>query len=100
MLTELLGTIPLGDLGLSGVVLLIVVAILTGKLVPKSTLDQANANSAKWQDAYMTQQEINAVNSRTAADLLAGQRASLHALQEIQAAGAYALSQRRSEEQQ
>lgn len=98
MIGELLGEVGVGDLGLSGLVILIMLAILTGKLVPQKTLDRANQNADKWQEAYMTQQKINAELAATTSELLAGQRASTHALQEIQAMGAYATAQRRAEE--
>lgn len=95
---DLLGTVALGDVGLSGLVMLFVLAILWGKLVPKSTLDNALANGEKWQEFGMTQQQIAVEHGATLAELVAGQRASTHALQEIQAAGAYALSQRKNDE--
>lgn len=96
-MNEILGDIALGDVSLSGLVVLFVLAILWGKLVPKSTLDNANANAAKWQDVAMTQQQTIVEHTAILSELVAGQRASTHALQEIQAAGAYALAQRKAE---
>ena len=99
MLSDLLGGLALGDIGLSGVVILFVLAIMTGRLVPKSTLDNSNANGSKWQEAYMTQQQINSEHSASLSELLASSRATTHALIEIQAAGAYAISQKKSAEE-
>ena len=96
-MSELLGGIALGDVSLSGLVVLFVLAILWGKLVPKSTLDNAVANGAKWQELAVTQQQISIEHTAILSELVSSQRASTHALQEIQAAGAYALAQRKSE---
>jgi hypothetical protein len=98
VLADLLGGIALGDIGLSGLVMLFVLGILAGKLVPKSTLDSAREEAKTWREVASTQQQVNAQHSASLSELLAGQRASLHALQEIQAAGAYALSQRKQGE--
>jgi CheY-specific phosphatase CheX len=98
VLGDLLGDVAVGDVGLSSLVVLGVLAILTGKLVPKSTLDTANKTAEKMTEAYMTQQQINQELAGSVGELLASQRASTHALQEIQAAGAYALAQRKAEE--
>lgn len=95
MLGDLLGGIALGDVGLSGLVILFVLAILTGKLVPKSTLDNERENSKTWREVATTQQAINGEHSASLSELLSSSRATTHALQEIQAAGAYALAQRR-----
>ena len=95
---DLLGSLALGDIGVTGLVVLFVLAILWGKLVPKSTLDNANANAAKWQEIAMSSQPILIEHTGILTELVAGQRASVHALQEIQAAGAYALAQRKSED--
>lgn len=95
MLEELLSGVPIGDIGISGLVVLFILAILTGRLVPKSTLDNEKENSKTWREVAATQQAVNAEHSASLSELLAGQRASLHALQEIQAAGAYALAQRK-----
>jgi len=91
---DLLGGLALGDISLSGLVVLFVLSILWGKLVPKSTLDNAVANSDKWQELAVTQQQISSEHTAILQELVSGQRASVHALQEIQAAGAYALAHR------
>ena len=96
-MNELLGGIALGDISLSGLVVLFVLAILWGKLVPKSTLDNAVANGDKWQELAMTQQQISIEHTAILGDIVSSQRASTHALQEIQAAGSYALAQRKNE---
>lgn len=96
-MNELLGGIALGDISLSGLVVLFILAILWGKLVPKSTLDSAVANAEKWQELAVTQQQISIEHTAILAELVAGQRTSTHALQEIQAAGAYALAHRKDE---
>lgn len=98
MIAELLGGLPLGDIGLTGLAILYTLAVMTGKLVPKSTMDKAEKNSDKWQEAYMTQQAVNVEHSGSLGELLASSRATTHALQEIQAAGSYAMAQRRIEE--
>jgi len=91
---DILGGLALGDISLSGLVVLFVLAILWGKLVPKSTLDTAIATADKWQELAVTQQQISIEHTGILQELVSGQRASVHALQEIQAAGAYALAHR------
>lgn len=87
MLSDLLGGVAVGDIGLSGIVILIVLMILGGKLVPRSTLEQAREDAKTWREAHDRQQEINRVQHDTNSELLNLARASHHALSELQLLG-------------
>jgi hypothetical protein len=87
VLTDLLGGISIGSIGQSGLNVITILLILSGKLVPKSTLDNARADGQTWRGAHDKQQEINRVQSDALAELLTLARADHHALTEIQALG-------------
>lgn len=88
VLTDLLGTVAVGDIGLAGLVVIAVLMLLTGRLVPKSTLDNERENTATWRAAAEVQREVNSELKLSVSELLALARASDHALREIQALGA------------
>lgn len=97
MLSDLLGGIALGDVGLSGLVVLFVLSIYFGRLVTKNVYENAREDAKTWRQVALTAQQTAETNSASLQELLSSSRATTHALQEIQAAGAYALSQRKRE---
>lgn len=87
MLNELLGGVALGDLGLSGIVILIVLMILTDRLVTRKRLEEAREDARTYRTAAETQQAVNATNTESIKELLHLARATHHALTEIQSLG-------------
>lgn len=92
MLTELLGAIPLRDVGLSTIVILIIIMILTDRLVTRKRLEEAREDGAGWRSVALTQQEINGEFKATLNELVSLGQASDHALRSIQAMGAAAFA--------
>lgn len=86
-MSDLLAGIAVGDIGLSGLVVLFVVLIMVGKLVPKSTLDDAREDSKTWQAVTLAEQQINVKNTLALQELLSLAHTTNHALTEIQVAG-------------
>lgn len=87
MLNELLGNVPLGDVGLSGIVILIVLMILTDKLVTRRRLEEAREDGKAYRTAFETQQQINGELKASVQELLPLARATHHALTSIQSLG-------------
>jgi hypothetical protein len=87
VLQDLLGGVAVGDIGLSGLVVLAVLMLMTGRLVPKSTLENAREDAKVWRQAHDKQMEINRVQHDTNSELLTLARADHHALTELQALG-------------
>lgn len=53
--------VNLGEWGVAGLLSLVVILILTGKLVPKNTLDRQIAETAYWRETFLKAQATNAV---------------------------------------
>lgn len=87
MIADLLGGVPLGDIGLSGIVILIVLMILTDKLVTRKRLEEAREDAKVYRAAAETQQAVNAEFKDSLKELLSLGRATHHALSEIQSLG-------------
>jgi len=87
VLGELLGGVALGDIGLSGIVILIVLMILTDRLVTRKRLEEAREDKEVYRAAAETQQAVNAENKESLKELLSLARATNHALTEIQSLG-------------
>lgn len=87
VISELLGGVALGDIGLSGIVILIVLMILTDKLVTRKRLEEAREDAKAYRNAAETQQAVNATNTESLKELLTLARATHHALSEIQSLG-------------
>lgn len=92
MLAELLGNIPLGDIGLSGIVILVILMILTDRLVTRKRLEECREDGDGWRNVALKQQEINVEQGATLRELLSYAQASDHALRSIQAMGAAAFA--------
>lgn len=88
-ISEVLGGLPLADVGAGALVVIIVLLILTGRLVPKSALDYERENSKAWQRSAETKDQINAELKAAVTELLPLARSTDHALRSIQAFGQY-----------
>lgn len=87
VLADLLGGVPLGDIGLSGVVILIVLMILTDKLVTRKRLEEAREDAKTYRAAAETKDAVNAELMGAVKELLSLARATHYALTEIQSLG-------------
>lgn len=85
MIGDLLGGVAIGDIGLSGIVILIVLMILTDRLVTRRRLEEAREDVKTYRAAAETQQAVNAAHADSLHELLSLARTSNHALTEIQA---------------
>lgn len=92
MLAELFGAIPLSDVGLSTIVIMIIVMILTDRLVTRKRLEETREDCAAWREVALTQQEINGEFKGALSELIALGQATDHALRSIQAMGAAAFA--------
>jgi hypothetical protein len=91
---ELLGSMPLSDIGFAGIVTLAIVLILRGQLVPKSTVDEMRKDrdaiiaskseeADNWREAYKVSEEARAVSTDADRELLELGRTTVHLLQSI-----------------
>lgn len=87
MLNDLLGGIALGDIGLSGIVILIILMILTDRLVTRKRLQEAREDARAWRTSAETQQAINGELKAAVLEILPLARATNHALTSIQSLG-------------
>lgn len=53
--------LTLGEWSVAGLLALVVIMILTGKLVPKSTLDSQKQESDYWRETFFKSQQTNQV---------------------------------------
>lgn len=87
MLNDLLGGIALGDIGLSGIVILVILMILTDRLVTRKRLQEAREDAKAWRTSAETQQAINGELKAAVLEILPLARATNHALTSIQSLG-------------
>lgn len=87
MLNELLGGVALGDLGLSGIVILIILMILTDRLVTRKRLEEAREDAKAWRTSAETQQAVNGELKASVLEILPLARATHHAITSIQSLG-------------
>lgn len=87
MLNELLGGVALGDLGLSGIVILIILMILTDRLVTRKRLEEAREDAKAWRTSAETKDAINGELKAAVLEILPLARATHHALTSIQSLG-------------
>lgn len=87
MLAELLGTMSIKDISLTGVVILIVMMILTDKLVTRKRLEEAREDGKAWRTSAETQQAVNGELKAAVMEILPLARATNHALTSIQSLG-------------
>lgn len=83
MLDTLAG-LPLGDLGFGGLLTVVVLLILAGRLVPRQSLVDARQDRDKWQQSAEDWQKAHYELGIAVEKLLAQGEATVHALTEIQ----------------
>lgn len=88
MVQEVLGGLPWGDIGPVGLLAIVVLMVLTGRLVPRSTLENERENCKAWRTSSETQQTINSELKGGITEMLHLARSSDHALRSIQSMGA------------
>ena len=81
-----LPNIPLGDLGPWGLIGIVVLLVLTGRLVPKSTLDEKNETIRELRQAYENERERGDVWASHAERLLQGQRLIVEVIESFRSA--------------
>lgn len=99
MLNELLGGVALGDLGLSGIVILIILMILTDRLITRKRLEEAREDAKAWRTSSETKDAIIVELKGAVVEILPLARATHHAITSIQSLGrAYTQQQDSPEE--
>lgn len=81
-----LGGLPVGSIGAGGLVALIVLLILTGRLIPRQQYLDKVKDCDKWQATAEKWQDVATKHGMTLERLLALAETTDHALTEIQAA--------------
>lgn len=87
MLSEILGTIKLGEIGYAGIVILVILMILTDRLVTRKRLEESREDGKAWRTSAETQQAINGELKAAVLELLPLARGTHHALTSIQSLG-------------
>jgi hypothetical protein len=82
---EILGGIPLLDVGAGALLALVVLLILTGRLVPRQQIIDLQANCDKWQASSETWQAVATQHGMTLERLIDYAEAADAALNSIQA---------------
>jgi hypothetical protein len=93
--TDLLADVPIGDIGLAGLVTLFVFLIFTGRLIPRSTYDQQRADLLAQVDAERQAKEAardvvmklmgaNGDQAATIRDLVPAARVGVRVGEEVQ----------------
>lgn len=84
MIEDLLSGLPIGNLGAGGIVVLIVLLVLTGRLVPRQQMIDLRADRDKWQDSSEKWQQVATQHGMTLERLIDYAEAADHALSAIQ----------------
>lgn len=92
MLQELIGSLPLSDIGYATIVILVILMILTDRLVTRRRLEEAREDGQGWRTAFEKQREVNAIQAQGLTELLTLARSTDHALRSIQSMGAAAFA--------
>lgn len=83
-LSEILAGLPVGDLGIAGLLTLTVLLVLTGRLVPRQQLLDTRADRDQWRASADKWQEVATKHGMTLERLLEYAETSNHVLTEIQ----------------
>lgn len=75
-----------GSLGATGILALFVLAILTGKLIPRRALDDAIADRNSWREALTTSEEARHVQSAQITALTDVSRTTQHLAESLHSA--------------
>ena len=62
--------VPLVGLSAPALLGICILLLMTGRLVPKSTLDSKEKESDRWREAYETEREARALSDKQTAELL------------------------------
>lgn len=85
-MTEVLGFTPT-DMGLSGLLALVVLLILTGRLVPRSTLQDVRDERDTWRAAHMESEAARQAEREQVTELLELSRTAGHVLTSLPKSG-------------
>lgn len=77
-------SLPLGQIGAGGLVALVVLLVLTGRLVTRRQLQDVQADRDYWRTAHDTQLQVTLKQGMSLERLLVHAETTTHALQEIQ----------------
>ena len=77
--------IPVGDLGPWGIVAIIVMLVLFGKLAPKSRLDEKDEQIRYWRDAYENERERSDIWAGHAKRVMEGQKLVIEVIESMRA---------------
>lgn len=80
---QLLEGVPIGDIGLGGLVVMFVLAILTGRLIPRATHDLMLNDRDQWRDAAQKSAAVISEQSAQISELMEGGRAALHVTESL-----------------
>lgn len=86
-MSDLLGIAP-GTLGASGLVAIIVVLVLTGRLLPRSTFSEMRRDRDMWRAAYAESEAARREERAQANEMLELARTSAHVLESLPGVGA------------
>lgn len=80
---EWLAGLSAGDLSLSALVTLFVLAILTGKLIPQATHDRMLADRDQWREAAQKNSATIAEQTKQITELMEAGRTALHVAESL-----------------
>ena len=75
---QLLEGVPIGDIGLGGLVVMFVLAILRGWLIPQAMFDRMLADRDQWREAAQTNSATIAEQSKQITELMEAGRTAVH----------------------
>lgn len=80
---QLLEGVPIGDIGLGGLVVMFVLAILRGWLIPQATHDRMLADRDQWREAAQKNSATIAEQTRQITELMEASRTALHVAESL-----------------
>jgi hypothetical protein len=80
---QLLDGLPVGGISLSGLVVMFVLAILTGRLIPRATHELMLNDRDQWRDAAQKHAETVAEQSKQITELMEAGRTALHVAESL-----------------
>ncbi len=72
MAEEIISGLSVTDLGATGIVVLVVLMILTGRLIPRKQLDDERTEKDYWRAAHTTSEEARRMQTQQLTDVLEG----------------------------
>lgn len=80
---QLLEGVPIGDIGLGGLVVMFVLAILRGWLIPQATHDRMLADRDQWREAAQKNSATIAEQTKQITELMEAGRTALHVAESL-----------------